>query len=50
MGRVLSMEAIARTFKLLWHVKKGFEVRDMGNHCVLFVFVEESDVEKVFFG
>ena len=45
--RVLSMEAIARTFKLLWHVKKGFEVRDMGNHCVLLVFMKESDVDKV---
>ena len=31
-GRVLNMEAIARNFKLLWHTKKGFEVRDMGNH------------------
>ena len=31
-GRVLSMEAIARTSKLLWHTKKGFEEHDMGNH------------------
>ena len=31
-GQVLSMEAIARTFKLLLHTKKGFEVRDMGDH------------------
>ena len=38
MSRVLNMEAIARTFKLLWHTKKGFEVRDMGDHKVLFVF------------
>ena len=44
-GRVLSMEAIARTFKLLWHTKKGFEVRDMGNHCVLFVFIEDFDID-----
>ncbi|KAL0001421.1 hypothetical protein SO802_015202 [Lithocarpus litseifolius] len=49
-GRVLSLEAIARTFKLLWHVKKGFVVRDMGNHCVLFVFMEESDIDKVLAG
>lgn len=32
MGRVLNKEAIAQNFKLLWHTKKGFEVRDMGNH------------------
>ena len=30
--RVLSMEAIARTFKLLWSTHKGFEVKDIGNH------------------
>ncbi|KAL0002785.1 hypothetical protein SO802_016566 [Lithocarpus litseifolius] len=45
--KALNMEAIARTFKLLWHAKKGFEVRDMGNHRVLFLFSEESDVDKV---
>ena len=49
-GRFPSMEAIARTFKLLWHVKKGFEVKDIGNHYVLFVFMEESDVDKVLVG
>ena len=49
-GRVLSIEAIARTFKLIWHTKKGFEVRDMGNHCVLFAFKEETDIEKILAG
>ena len=49
-GRVLSMEAIARTFKLLWHTKKGFEVRDMGDHRVLFIFTKDSDVDKVLAG
>lgn len=44
------MEAIGRNFKLLWHTKKGFEVRYMGNHRVLFVFAEESKVNKVFLG
>ena len=49
-GRVLSIEAIARTFKLIWHTKKGFEVRDMGNHCVLFAFKGETDIEKILAG
>lgn len=37
-GRALNMEAITRTFKSLWHTKKGFQVLDMGNHRVLFLF------------
>ena len=41
------MEAVARTFKILWHTMKGFEVRDMGDHRVLFVFSKESDIDKV---
>ena len=37
--RTLSMEAIARTFKMVWKTRKSFEVRDMGNHLVLYVCV-----------
>lgn len=44
------MEAIARTFKLVWRTRKGFEVRDMGNHLVLFSFSDESDVARVMQG
>ena len=46
-GWVLSMEAIAKTLKLLWRTRKGFEVRDMGNHKVLFIFQDEGDVEQI---
>ena len=49
-GRVLNMKAIARTFKLLWRTRKGFEVRDMGNHGVLFVFLDRADVDHVIQG
>ena len=49
-GRALNMEVVARTFKLLWHTKKGFEVRNMGNHRVLFLFSEESDIDRVVAG
>ena len=48
--RVLNMEAIARTFKQLWATKKGFEVKDMGNHVVLFVFSDKTDADKVLLG
>ena len=49
-SKVLSMEAVARTFKILWHTRKGFEVRDIGDHRVLFVFSYESDIDKVLSG
>ena len=48
--RVLNMEAIARTFKSLWQTKKDFEVKDVGNHVVLFVFEDSVDAERVIMG
>ena len=45
--RTLNMEAIAHTFKPLWRTKKGFEMKDIGKHIVLFVFAEESDADRV---
>jgi len=48
---VLNIEAIIRTFKILWHTKKGFKARDMGDHHVLmFIFLEQSDVDRVLAG
>ena len=44
-GRVLSMEAIAKTLKGIWRTRRCFEVRDMGDHKVLFIFRDEGDVE-----
>ena len=49
-SRVLSMEAITRTFKLLWRTRKGFEVRDLGNHKVLFKLSDPSDVDRILKG
>ena len=46
-GQMLSMEVIAKTLKGLWRARRGFEVRDMGEHRVLFIFREEGDVEKI---
>nr|POF03740.1 aspartic proteinase cdr1 [Quercus suber] len=48
--RVLNMEAIAKTFKLLWRTRKGFEIRDMGDHMVLFRFPEATDIDRVLQG
>nr|POF27619.1 hypothetical protein CFP56_73370 [Quercus suber] len=49
-SRVLNMEAIARTFKPLLRTQKGFEVRDMGNHRVLFEFKDFRDVDCILKG
>ena len=48
--RVLNLEAIARTFTLLWKTRKGFEIRDMGDHKILFVFPEKADIDRVLEG
>ena len=45
--RVLNMKAIARTFKLLWKTRKGFEIRDMDDHKILFVFPDEANIDRV---
>ncbi|KAK7816576.1 hypothetical protein CFP56_043919 [Quercus suber] len=49
-GWVLSMEAIAKTLKGIWRTRRGFEVRDMGEHRVLFIFRDERDVEQIMNG
>ena len=38
------------TFQLLWRTRKGFEVRDMGNHRVLFEFRDALDIDRVLRG
>ena len=45
--RVLNMEAIAKTFKLRWRTRKGFEIRDMGDHMLLFAFPYVIDINRV---
>lgn len=48
--RALNMEAIARTFKPLWKTENDFDVKDMGNHMVLFEFTDKADAERVLMG
>ena len=43
--RALNMEAIARTSRPLWRTRSDFEVKDVGNHTVLFVFSDKTDAE-----
>ena len=43
----LNMEAMARTFKQLWHSTNGFKIRNHNDHRVLFVFDNLSDVDQI---
>ncbi|KAK9988413.1 hypothetical protein SO802_028652 [Lithocarpus litseifolius] len=45
--RVLNIEAIGRTLKPLWKTRNGFEIRDVGNHILLFVFDNESEADRI---
>ena len=46
----LNIEAIARTLKPLWHTMQDFEIQDMGNHVLLFVFKNEVDANRILLG
>ena len=46
--RALSIDAIIRTFNPLWRSKRGFEVRNLGDHVMLFVFTEKEEVDRIF--
>ena len=48
--RALNIEAIIRTFNPLWRSKNGFEVRNTGDHMMLFVFDNKEKVDKIFAG
>ena len=45
--RTLNIDAIAKTFTPLWWFQSGFKVRNLGDHKVLFIFDNASDVNKV---
>ena len=45
--RALSMDAVARTFRQLWHSTAGFKIRNMNDHVVLFVFNNQGDIDRI---
>lgn len=48
--RLINVEAVARTFCPLWHMKRNCEVSMVGDNVVLIVFEWEVDAEKVIQG
>lgn len=45
--RALNIDAIAKTFTSLWQSCNGFKVHNVGNHKILFVFDNKTNVDKV---
>lgn len=45
--RVVNVEVVARTFKPLWRMWKGFDICDMGENKLVFDFKNENDLERV---
>ena len=45
--KALNVEAIARTFNPIWRSKNGFQIQNLGDHQLLFIFENKSDVERV---
>ena len=46
-SRVINIESVVRTFRPLWRTVQGFTARDMGSNMLVFVFQDESDVERI---
>ena len=45
--RVVNLEAVMRTLKPLWRAAHGLKGRDMGNNRVMFLFTDNTDMERV---
>ena len=41
------MDAIGRTLKPLWRARNEFQIREVGDHTLLFVFETETDAKRV---
>ncbi|XP_065636818.1 UPF0481 protein At3g47200-like [Quercus suber] len=46
-SRALSIDAVARTFTSIWKTRNGFQIRNLGDHKLLFIFDNGSDAERV---
>ena len=45
--RILNVEAVARTFNPIWRSKNGFQIQNLGEHRLLFIFDNKADVDRV---
>ena len=45
--QALNVEAVIKTLSPLWRSVKGFEVRKISDHVLLFTFEKKDDVERI---
>jgi len=45
--RALNPEAVAATFMPKWRSKRGFKIKNLGNHIMLFTFDSETEVDTI---
>lgn len=45
MPRTLNVEAVAHTFNPIWRSKNGFQIQNLGDHRLLFIF--DNNVDRV---
>ena len=48
--RALNIDSITKTFTPLWWLRNGFKIRYIGDHRILFVFDDKSEVENIIHG
>lgn len=45
--RALNVEVVTRTFSPIWRFVKGFEVRRINDHVLLYTFEKKEEVERI---
>ena len=45
--RALNPKAVAATFMPIWRSKRGFKIKNLGNHIMIFTFDSETEVDTI---
>ena len=45
--RAHNPEVVAATFMPIWRSKRGFKIKNLGNHIMLFTFDSETEIDTI---